>query len=103
MFWLFLGKTASIVDILDLNRVILDGPTTGVCRHKCPIRWLQLTDVVTPLPLAASKKLLVKALKANKSLRKWKNSDWAKKLAIRKRRSNLTDFDRFKLFCVKKV
>ena len=33
---------------------------------------------------------------------KWNSTAWAKKLAVRKTRANLTDFDRFKVMIAKK-
>ena len=38
------GKLAIIVDILDQNRVLIDGPTTGVPRQVYPLKRLSLTD-----------------------------------------------------------
>ena len=35
-------------------------------------------------------------------LAKWEGTSWAKKLAAKKRRAALTDFDRFKLMIAKK-
>ena len=40
-----LHKLAVIVDILDDNRVLLDGPTTGVDREIYPIKRLYLTNL----------------------------------------------------------
>ena len=37
------GKLAVIADILDTNRVLLDGPTTGVAREVYPIKRISLT------------------------------------------------------------
>ncbi len=39
------GKVAVIVDIVDANRVLLDGPTTGFPRVQYPIRRLGLTNI----------------------------------------------------------
>lgn len=37
------GKLATIVEILNDKRVLVDGPTTGVARQVIPIRRLLLT------------------------------------------------------------
>ena len=39
------GKLAIIADILDENRVLLDGPTTGIAREVYPIKRISLTDL----------------------------------------------------------
>ena len=38
------GRLAVIADILDTNRVLLDGPTTGVAREVYPIKRISLTN-----------------------------------------------------------
>ena len=38
------GRLAVIVDILDTNRVLLDGPTTGIAREVYPIKRISLTN-----------------------------------------------------------
>jgi large subunit ribosomal protein L14e len=35
-------------------------------------------------------------------LAKWESTSWAKKLAAKKKRANLTDFDRFKVMVARK-
>ena len=41
------GKVATIVDVIDQNRVLLDGPEklTGVHRHELNIKRITLTDL----------------------------------------------------------
>ena len=41
-----LHKLAVIVDILDENRVLLDGPNTGVEREVYPIKRIFLTGII---------------------------------------------------------
>lgn len=40
------GKLAVIVEIISVNRVLVDGPTTGVKRQEVSLRRVTLTDVV---------------------------------------------------------
>ena len=41
----YTGKLAVIVEIITVNRVLVDGPTSGVKRHEVPLRRVRLTDV----------------------------------------------------------
>ena len=52
------GKLCTIVDVIDNNRVLVDGPEpiTGVHRHALNIKRMQLTDFVIPAKLNASQK-----------------------------------------------
>merc|ERR1711953_752965 len=69
------GKIAAIVNVIDQNRVLIDGPTSGVRRQEYPLKQLE----------------------ANKVDDAWKNSTWAKRLELKAKRGGLNDFDRFKL------
>ena len=44
-FGAYTGKLAVIVEIISTNRVLVDGPTTGVKRHEISLRRVRLTDV----------------------------------------------------------
>ncbi|KAI8379735.1 ribosomal protein L14-domain-containing protein, partial [Radiomyces spectabilis] len=92
------GKLAVIVDIVDHNRALIEGPTTGVSRQAYPFRRMTLTPlVVKGLPRAAGQKVVKKYLEKNETIAAWNKTAWAKKLEQRQVRSNLSDFDRFKL------
>ena len=43
------GKVVVIVDIADMNRVLVDGPTTGFPRTLYPLRRLTPTGLKMPL------------------------------------------------------
>ncbi|KAJ2617015.1 hypothetical protein H4S08_000499, partial [Coemansia sp. RSA 1365] len=97
------GKIATIVDIVDHNRAIIDGPTTGVSRQVIAYKNTVLTDIVVKrLPRTIGSKALAKFLEKEQVVEAWQKTAWAKKLDARKRRSNLSDFDRFKLMRLKK-
>ncbi|KAI8371187.1 ribosomal protein L14-domain-containing protein [Choanephora cucurbitarum] len=92
------GKLAVIVDIIDHNRALIDGPTTGVVRQAFAYKRLVLTPLVLKnLPRNIGKAALVKALEKNETIAAWNKTAWAKKIEQRKVRANLNDFDRFKL------
>ncbi|RUS17898.1 ribosomal protein L14-domain-containing protein [Endogone sp. FLAS-F59071] len=97
------GKLAVIIDIIDHNRALIDGPTTGVVRHAHAFRRLTLTPIVIKgLPRAAGQAVVKKYLEKSDALGQWNKTSWARKLANRTKRANLSDFDRFKLFKLKK-
>ncbi|GAA5806631.1 60S ribosomal protein L14 [Helicostylum pulchrum] len=92
------GKLAVIVDIIDHNRALIDGPTTGVSRKAFAFRRMVLTPlVIKDLPRNVGQTALVKALEKAQIVASWEKSAWAKKLEQRKVRASLTDFDRFKV------
>ncbi|EIE91362.1 hypothetical protein G6F46_002145 [Rhizopus delemar] len=92
------GKLAVIVDIIDHNRALIDGPTTGVARQAFPYRRLVLTPIVLKkLPRSVGQSALKKALEKSDAVAAWNKTAWAKKIEQRKIRTSLTDFDRFKL------
>uniref|UniRef100_A0A7S2AMT7 Large ribosomal subunit protein eL14 domain-containing protein n=1 Tax=Octactis speculum TaxID=3111310 RepID=A0A7S2AMT7_9STRA len=98
------GKLATIVDIVDNNKCLIDGPRklTGVQRQIIPFKRIALTDFKVDIPKAASQKTLTAAIEAADILGKWESTSWAKKLAAKKKRANLSDFDRFKLMVARK-
>lgn len=84
-------------------QAIIDGPTTGVERRAFPFRHLVLTQLVVPkLPRASGTGVVRKRVEEFKLTEKWGTSSWAKKLAARKTRSTLTDFERFGVMIAKK-
>ncbi|KAI9357676.1 ribosomal protein L14-domain-containing protein [Zopfochytrium polystomum] len=96
------GKIAVIVDVVDHARVLIDGPTTGVNRHVLNFKRLKLTDIVVKIPRSVGTGPLKKALEKQDLVGLWNKTAWAKKLAVRKVRANLSDYDRFKLMLAKK-
>merc|ERR1712194_384957 len=98
------GKMCTVVDIVDQKRVVVDGPesVTGVRRHMMPIKRLSLTDLKSRIPRGAREKTLKKALEKDDVINKFAASAWGKKMKAKETRSNMTDFDRFKLMVAKK-
>ncbi|KAJ2744070.1 hypothetical protein GGI20_003265 [Coemansia sp. BCRC 34301] len=97
------GKIATIVDIVDHNRAIIDGPTTDVKRQIITYKNVVLTDIVVKrLPRTIGTKALAKFLEKEQVVEAWQKTAWAQKLEARKRRANMSDFDRFKLMRLKK-
>ena len=91
------GKLVTIVDFVDMNRVLVDSPTIQRC--VISLRRLALTSIVVDLKeeKSPSKETLAAALKAADVEGKWAASAWGKKIARQQARKNLTDFDRYKV------
>merc|ERR1712146_85785 len=91
------GRMCVIVDIVDQKRVVVDGPAsiTGVKRHMMPIRRLSLTDFKVRIGRGCREKCLKKCLASEKTFEEWNKTKWAKKIALRTIKREMTDFDRF--------
>ncbi|CBF71131.1 hypothetical protein AN6629.2 [Aspergillus nidulans FGSC A4] len=103
----FTGKLATIVEIVDHKRVLVDGPSTEeakiVPRHVLPLSHATLTHFVIPkLPRAAGTGPVKKLWAQNEIDGKWAKSSIAQKADINNRRKNLTDFERFKVLRLRK-
>ena len=90
------GKISAGVDVIDQNRVLIDGP--GVNRQECRIWNLHLTLLVLKFPFSARSRVVHKAWEADKILEKWAESAWAKWMEMKRRRQGLNNFNRFKFF-----
>jgi large subunit ribosomal protein L14e len=96
------GKLATVIDIVDQNKCLVDGPETGVARQVISFRRIVMTDLTVKIQRNARQSTLIKAWKEGETMKAWENSSWAKKLASRKKRASLNDFDRFKVMVAKK-
>ncbi|CAI5438285.1 unnamed protein product [Caenorhabditis angaria] len=91
------GKLATIVNVIDGNRVLIDGPASGVVRGVRNIKDLQLTKFVTKIHVGQRTKGVKAAFESAKVAEGFSNTQWAKKIAQRALRAKLTDFERYKL------
>ncbi|EDQ86686.1 uncharacterized protein MONBRDRAFT_33691 [Monosiga brevicollis MX1] len=89
------GKLAVIVDCIDEAKVLIDGPCSGVARQPISYRYISLTDFKIDIVFGMRSKNVAKAYTDAGINEKWEQSAWAKKLALRKKRASLTDFERF--------
>eukprot|EP00980_Cylindrotheca_fusiformis_P010580 scaffold2353_cov134-Cylindrotheca_fusiformis.AAC.3 len=98
------GKLGTIIDIVDQNKCLIDGPAeiTGVRRQVIAYKRIALTDLTVKIQANARDKTLKKAWADADTLNKWESSSWAKKLAAKKKRASLSDFDRFKVMVARK-
>ncbi|KAK3495491.1 ribosomal protein L14-domain-containing protein [Neurospora crassa] len=101
------GSLATIVEIVDHKRVLVDGPSSdpklAAPRGVVSLSRTLLTPlVIEKLPRGARTGAVKKAWEAAGIDAKWKESNWAKKQLQQERRKALTDFDRFKVMRLKK-
>ncbi|TYZ58659.1 hypothetical protein PybrP1_003805 [[Pythium] brassicae (nom. inval.)] len=98
------GKIATIIDVVDENKALIDGPfsVTGVNRQVISFKRLALTDLTVKIPRQPREATLKKALAADGTIAKWNNTTWAKKIANKKTRAELNDFERFKTMIARK-
>ncbi|KZO91989.1 60S ribosomal protein L14 [Calocera viscosa TUFC12733] len=97
------GKIAVIVEIIDHNRAIIDGPSTGVPRQPYAYRYVTLTPFVVPsLPRAAGSGVVKKYFDKSGIAEKWAASSWAKRREALQKRRALNDFERFEILLLKK-
>lgn len=94
---LYQGKLITIVDIIDQNRVLVDGPSSGVPRCEMRLNELHLTKFRLRFPFSGSTRVVRKAWNAANINELWKQTMWARKVEAKKKRAQLSDFDRFKL------
>lgn len=83
------------------SQALIDGPCTGVRRQAMNFNKLWLTDFKINVSQSAREKQVKKRFIEGDILAKWEKTSWAKKIAMKKRRKTLTDFDRFKLKVLK--
>ncbi|CAL7949029.1 unnamed protein product [Xylocopa violacea] len=91
------GKLVAIVDIIDQNRVLVDGPASNVPRCEMRLNELHLTKFRIRFPYTGSTHVVRKAWEAANINDLWKQTMWARKVEAKKKRLQLSDFDRFKL------
>lgn len=66
-----------------------------------PLSNLNLTRFTIKIPHSARDQTVRKAYEAAEIWKKWQASPLAKRIALRKKRMTLTDFDRYKIKCLK--
>lgn len=96
------GKLATVIDVVDQNKCLIDGPNTGVVRQVISFKRIMLTDLTVKIQRNARKNTIIKAWTDGDTQAKWDASSWAKKLNKKRVRAGLSDFDRFKVMVAKK-
>ncbi|KAK7072400.1 60S ribosomal protein L14 [Halocaridina rubra] len=93
----FKGKLATIVDIIDMNRALIDGPCTGVPRQEYKFSNMYLTKYLLKIERGQRRRRLRLAWASSKVSEKFEKSNWRKNIQKRETRAQMTDFDRYKL------
>ena len=96
------GSLAAIVDIVDGNKCLIDGPCTGVERQVISFKRVSLTDLTVPIGRGARAASIKKAWSSSDINSLWSSSAWGKRLSDKKKRRNLDDFGRFKVMVARK-
>ncbi|KAH9816238.1 ribosomal protein L14-domain-containing protein [Melampsora americana] len=97
------GRLATIVEIVDHSRALIDGPTTSVPRQAIAFRRVILTPyVLKGLPRGARSATLGKAFEKAEVTKKWEASNWKKSIDAKAVRRSLTDFQRFEVMLLKR-
>lgn len=97
------GSLVVVVNILDHNRVLAEGPSSKVPRQVMHLTRLSLTDLMVPVQLGARPSTLAAAYAKAGIDDAWAASSWGKKLAARSKRAQLSDFGRFKVMVARKT
>lgn len=113
------GKLVVIIDLIDQRRVgvcnivcmchirvcwlqaLITGPCSGVPRQAMSLTNLTLTRFTIKIPHSARDRTVRKSFQTEKIKEKWLETALAKRIALREKRAKLTDFDRFKIKCLK--
>ncbi|XP_033625592.1 60S ribosomal protein L14-like [Asterias rubens] len=95
------GKLCAIVDVIDQKRALVDGPCSDFPRQQIRLKKLHLTTFKIRIPHSARTATVRKAWEKADIQKKWLGTTWAKKLAAKKRRADMNDFDRYKLMRAK--
>lgn len=94
------GSLAVIVDVVNENRVLVDGD--NLPRQVIPVKRLQLTKFKVPVGRGARTGVVRKIIAKEGLAKKWAESAVGKAAANRARRASLTDFERFKVMVLRK-
>ena len=97
------GKLAVIVDVVDINTALIDGPSTGVEKQVMPFKRISLTEYVLKIKRNAKSANIAKVFDSEGIQAKWEASEFGKKNVNRLRRAKLNDFERFQVMVHKKA
>ncbi|OII77871.1 60s ribosomal protein L14 [Cryptosporidium andersoni] len=96
------GKLCFIIDIINFNRVLIDGPTTGVRRQSIPLKRLTLTQIKAHIPRGARTSTITKILCKDDSIEKFNQTAFGRKCITKIFKANMTDFERHSLLVARK-
>lgn len=95
------GQLVVIVDVVDHNRALVDHPNAKR-RWVVNFRRLVLTDFKIEIPRLVSKENLKKAVAEDDVFKKFEQTAWGRRIARRKEKAEMTDFDRYKVMVARR-
>merc|ERR1712018_262617 len=95
------GKIAAIANVIDQNRVLVDGPCSDVPRCVVNLKQLQITKFKINIPFGYRTGGIKKVWEKEGISAQWSATKWAQKIEAKAIKATLTDFDRFKLMKIK--
>ena len=95
------GKLAVIIDILTPTKVIVQELKVKGDIKRQELSLTNVTEDKIDIEKRAKKEEVLKAIEEYKIENKYKKSNFGKKVELRQKRSNITDFDRFKVMSYK--
>lgn len=95
------GKPVAIVDVIDGNRALVDGPCSKVTRQPIRFKRLRLTKYKLNFDHSASSKIVAREWEKQEISKKWKESFQFRNLLADRRRKDLSDLGRFKVYKLK--
>lgn len=95
------GKPVAIVDVIDSNRALVDGPCSKVTRQPIRFKRLRLTKHKINFDHSAPSRVVAREWEKNEITKKWKEGFQFRQLLADKRRKDLSDLGRFKVYKLK--
>merc|ERR1712183_843535 len=92
----YAGKLVVVADVVDHGRALCENPVHGVPRQVFRFQDLNITDIAVNIPHGARGGAIKKQYDAVDVDAQWAKTAWAKKIAGREAKRNLSDFGRFK-------
>merc|ERR1712055_1116959 len=77
------GKIAAIANVIDQNRVLVDGPCSGVPRCVVNLKQVQLTKFCIKIPYGVRRSIVKKAWEKENINAQWAETNWAKKIELK--------------------
>ncbi|XP_064109784.1 large ribosomal subunit protein eL14-like [Macrobrachium nipponense] len=93
----FKGKLAVIVDVIDGNRALIDGPCSGVPRQPFKFSEMYLTKYLLKLQRSQRSKGVREEWEKKQITQRFAASKWQKNIEKHEVRITMTDYDRYKL------
>ena len=96
------GKMCFIIDVINMNRILIDGPSTNVARQSIPLKRLALTDFKAKIPRGARTGTVKKILEKDNTIENFNKTTYGQKCAAKIFKANMTDFERHALLVARK-